>query len=309
MSNFFFHGLTPQKGVFFAIALAIVGVVAFFFLGIISSALYTGNWDFTVILTPNSESESGLMSIRIMQIFQTIGMFIFPAITMGLLASEKFRSFLGFNRVSSELLMLSILMMVLIIPGINLIASLNAKIPVPDWMYNMEQSAEQLIKALLLTEKPGLLLLNIFVVAVLPAIGEELFFRSLLQKYFCKITNSTLAGVVITSLIFSTIHLQFLGFFPRFLLGMIFGYLYVWTSTIWIPIAVHFVNNSLAVVVYFLIGKGVVPSNTETIGDLSDMWQLGIISLILSSAIIWLIWQRRATVQNQQSPSQASEGL
>jgi membrane protease YdiL (CAAX protease family) len=309
MNNFFFRDLTPQKGVFFAIALAIVGVVIFFFIGIIFSALYTGNWDLSVLLTPNYDSESGLMSIRIMQIFQTFGMFIFPAITMGLLASENFRSFLGFNRVSSELLGLSILMMILMIPGINLIASLNAKIPVPEWMYNMEQSAERLIKALLLTEKPGILFLNILVVAVLPAIGEELFFRSLLQKYFCKITNSVLAGVVITSLIFSAIHFQFLGFFPRFLLGMIFGYLYVWTGTIWIPIVVHFVNNCLAVVVYFLIGKGIVPSSTETIGDLSDMWQLGIISLVLSSAIIWLIWQRKVTTQNQQSPSRASEDL
>lgn len=309
MKNLFSISVSPTKGIFISILLALFGAVFFYFIGLISNALYTGSWDLATLISPSSNTQEGLMSIRIMQSFQTIGMFIFPALVMGLFTSESLSSYLGLRRFSREILLLSILMMIILIPGVNLIASLNSKIPVPDWMFNMEKSIESLVKALLQTEKLSILLLNIIVVAVLPAVGEELFFRGVLQKYFCKLTSSNLAGIVITSLFFSAIHIQFLGFIPRFLLGMVFGYLYLWSRSLWIPIVVHFVNNSLAVIVYYLIGKGIVPEETETIGNLSDLWQLGLLSLILSSVTIWLIWQRSVKFQNQQNLSPTSEGL
>lgn len=309
MKSTFTIRITPGKGIFIAILLSLFGAVLFYLIGLLSNAFYTGSWDLASLIAPSSNTAEGLMSIRIMQSFQTIGMFVFPAIVIGFLTSKSLSSFLGFRGFSKEILFLSILMMIIFIPGINLIASLNSEIPVPQWMIDMEKNIESLVKTLLQTEKPSILFLNLIVVAVLPAVGEELFFRGVLQKYLCKITKSTLAGIVITSLFFSAIHIQFLGFIPRFALGMVFGYLYVWSGSIWIPIVVHFVNNSLAVIVYFFIGKGIVPEETETIGNISDLWQLGLLSLILSSIIIWLIWKRRVKSQNQQSLSLASEDL
>lgn len=309
MKKLFAINFSAPKGIFSLFLLALFGLVLFYLIGLLANGLYSGIWDLAKLATPNSNTDEGLMSIRIMQSLQTIGMFIFPVIVMGLLSSESMSSFLGFNKFSNKTLLLSIIMMIILIPGINLLASLNLKIPVSDWMINMENNIEDIVKKMLSTEHISILFLNLLVVAVLPAVGEELFFRGVLQKYFCKVTNSTLAGIVVTSLIFSAIHMQFLGFIPRFALGMVFGYLYVWSGSIWIPIVVHFVNNSLAVVVYYFIGKGVIPAETETIGNLSDLWQLGVLSLILSSVIFWLIWQNRVKSQNQQSPSQAFEGL
>lgn len=256
-----------------------------------------GSWDFALILSTDISTPQGLMAIRIMQMFQTIGIFIFPSLVIAFLASEKPFGFLGFKAVSGRFILLSFLLMIVAIPGINLMASINAKVPLPEWMIEFEKTAENLIKTLLNTENPIILFINILMVAILPAIGEELFFRGVLQHYFRKISNSTFWGIVITALIFSAIHFQFQGFVPRFALGMIFGYLYVWTQSIWIPIAIHFVNNGLAVVIFYLISNGEIPAQTETIGELNVYWQLGVLSIIASAALTLLIYKERVKVE------------
>ncbi|MFP4555401.1 MAG: CPBP family intramembrane glutamic endopeptidase [Bacteroidales bacterium] len=304
-----FKDMSAARGIMLTLLLACIGFLVFLLLGIITVAILSGTWDPDMLTTFSTETALGLHSVRIMQMFQTAGLFVFPSVAIALLASNNSAKFLGFKKIPFNLLLLSIIMMVTFIPGINLIGSLNAEIPVPEWMINMEKSAEHLIKRLLITDNSGTLILNLFVVAVLPAIGEELLFRSVLQKYFCRLTGNVLVGIIITSLVFSAIHLQFLGFFPRFLLGMMFGYLYVWTGSIWAPIAVHFTNNGLAVFAYFFIGMGVIPKDSETIGEVSDMWQLGMLSLIAGGALLWLIWKNRTTHQDLPDPAQASEGL
>jgi hypothetical protein len=307
MYSNYLKNLSPQSGLLLSFILLFIGLLTFLFLGLVAAAAYSGNWDIFSHLTPISGTVEGLMSIRIMQMFQTIGMFIFPAVVLSLLVSQTPQKFLGLNRFKKSDLIISIAIMVLLIPGINLIASLNAEIPVPEWMHRMEQSAEELIKSLLITDNFRVFSFNLFVVAVLPAIGEELFFRSLLQKYFIKLTKSTTAGIIITSFLFSAIHFQFLGFIPRFLLGMVFGYLYVWTGSIKIPIIIHFVNNGIAVFLYYLVGLGKVPIDIENIGNNTQNWYIGFTSIAISSFLLWVIWNGR--VNNPVQPSQASEDL
>ncbi|MDD2195700.1 MAG: CPBP family intramembrane metalloprotease [Bacteroidales bacterium] len=307
MINHIRSRITPQKGIIFSFVFLTLGFILFLFMGAITAGLITGSWDIAQNLSPTSDTAGGLATIRIMQMFQTTGMFIFPAILIALLASKNPLSFLGFNQVNTKHMLLAIAMIAILLPGINLIASLNADISVPQWMIQMEESAEELMKRLLITDKYSVLALNLFMVAVLPAIGEELFFRSVLQKYFIKLTNNSAAGIIITSLIFSAIHMQFLGFIPRFILGVIFGYLYLWTGSIKIPILVHFVHNGLAVFLYYLVGVGVVPMDIENIGEPSHSWFLGIASLILSGFLLWTLWKDR--VRNQVLPDQTSEGL
>jgi membrane protease YdiL (CAAX protease family) len=101
--------------------------------------------------------------------------------------------------------------------------------------------------------------------------------------------------------------MQFLGFIPRFLLGMVFGYLYLWSGSIKVPMLVHFVNNGLAVLVYYLVGSGVVPMDIEDIGEPSQTLYLGFGSLVFAGLLLWLIWKNRVT--NRVQPAPTSEGL
>jgi hypothetical protein len=287
------NNISAPKAILITFGLALVGLFIFLFLGVLANAIIQGSISIDISASPNTSSPEGLLGIKILQMFQTIGIFLFPAIVISYMVSKKPFSFLGFSSASAKLFFLSVLLMVVFIPGINLIASLNAKIPMPSWMIDFEQQAEELIKAMLVTKDFSVFILNLFVVAVLPAIAEELFFRSVLQKLMIKWTRSIIVGIVLTAFLFSAIHMQFQGFIPRFLLGLVFGYLYIWSGSIWIPIAVHFANNATAVLIYYLMGLGSVTNSMDTVGNINDMWPLGLVSVLATSILAWIIWQNR----------------
>lgn len=269
--------------------LALIGVLLFMLLGGITTLWATEATSLSAALTTDYKTEQGLMGIRILQSFQTIGIFIFPSVALAFLVSNSPWDFLGFQKINIRLFLISSLFMLVSLPGINLLASLNALVPMPQWMLNMEQTAMEITNALLKTSSPFLLFLNIIIVAVLPALGEELFFRGIIQPYVCKTVKNTFWGILIASAFFSAIHLQFQGFIPRLLLGMMFGYLYVWSGSIWLPIAVHFINNAAATVLYYFVGLGSLPTTIESFGEIKGQWGIGLASIIAASALAWLV--------------------
>jgi len=99
------------------------------------------------------------------------------------------------------------------------------------------------------------LLIAIVIIGLIPAIGEELLFRGILQNLFFKGTQNIHIAILTSAFVFSAIHLQLYGFLPRFLLGVLFGYLYWWTHNLVFPIIAHLFNNSFALTVSFLYPK------------------------------------------------------
>lgn len=124
---------------------------------------------------------------------------------------------------------------------------LNRQIPLPYWASDMESSAGRLVQGLLVMESPWELAFTVLVVAILPALGEELVFRGVLQQALEKATGRPVAAIWIAALIFSAFHLQFAGLLPRLLLGAGLGYLFYWTGSLWAPIIAHFVINGVQV--------------------------------------------------------------
>lgn len=184
--------------------------------------------------------------------------------------------------------MLTTVIMISAIPLINLLAQLNTQIslpdfmsPIEDWMKQAEESAKQLTETFLRADTIADLLFNLFVIAVIPAIGEELLFRGVVQRLFAEWTRNKHAGIWISAIIFSAMHLQFFGFIPRMMLGVMFGYMLIWSGRMWIPITAHFVNNAVAVLVYFFIQKKQVSKDMETIGAEPGDWLYAVLSLIL----------------------------
>lgn len=155
-----------------------------------------------------------------------------------------------------------------------------------DWMLEMERKAEVITKAFLITDSFWVYLLNIFMVAILPAIGEELIFRGILQRSLVELTRSRWIGILLTAALFSAIHLQFQGFIPRFALGVAFGYLLEVTGSIWVPIVAHFFNNAIAATGYMFMGLGAADSRIENFGGLSDFWLVGVVSFVATSLLI-----------------------
>lgn len=131
------------------------------------------------------------------------------------------------------------------------------------WASAKEEQLRELTEYLTRFESIGGLLVGLIVIAVFPAIGEELVFRGLGQRMLHGITNNHHAGIWIAAFLFSFIHLQFYGFFPRFLLGALFGYIYYWSGNLWYPIFAHFVNNGFTLLMLYMYQQDVTELNVE----------------------------------------------
>ncbi|MCU0318006.1 MAG: CPBP family intramembrane metalloprotease [Amoebophilaceae bacterium] len=148
----------------------------------------------------------------------------------------------------------------------------NAVITLPHWLKTFEIWAQEKEAALqkittLLTTFRSLEELGgaIVVIGVIPAIGEELLFRGLVQKICHELTSNIHLAIGISAFIFSAIHLQFYGFLPRFLLGTLFGYIYWWTKDLLFPIAAHFFNNAFTLIILFLHQRGLIEQDIVTL--------------------------------------------
>jgi hypothetical protein len=159
---------------------------------------------------------------------------------------------------------------IVVMPFSSLLIEWNAQLKFPAFMAEFEKWAsqkEETLKGLTLYltnfQSVGEFLLGLLVVAVIPAIGEELLFRGLVQRKLSEFINVHLA-IWLTGIIFSAIHLQFYGFVPRMLLGVLFGYFYFWSGNLWLAIIGHFVNNAFTLSVIYFSNLNKIKVNIES---------------------------------------------
>lgn len=213
----------------------------------------------SVLLAANLNSLN-LETLRIVQIISSFGMFVVASVIYAKVESKNWIKFLSFKKVNPILLILTTAIMFSMAPLMEQINELNKSMVLPDalkeieiWMKLKEEQMAIMTKQLLLMDSMNIFLINILMLAIIPALGEELIFRACLQKIFVRWTGNYHIGIWITAIIFSAIHFQFYGFMPRMLLGALFGYLLVWSGNIWLPILAHFLNNGLAVVSAYIL--------------------------------------------------------
>ena len=211
--------------------------------------LAIGIWYFL----PNRDTTAGT---KWLQFLQTVATFLLPALAGAYLWSERPMQWLHLGKKPSwQELLASVVVMLLAIPGINLLSAWNQQMALPEcmsgieqWMRMQEDAASQLTEQFLQVSTVGGLLVNIGLMALLPAVAEELTFRGVVQGMF---TRNKHVAIWAAAAIFSFVHFQFYGFIPRMLLGAMFGYMLWWTGSLWVPMLMHFVNNCAAVVVAF----------------------------------------------------------
>jgi len=160
---------------------------------------------------------------------------------------------------------------------------LNQMLPLPAWADTMEEQTGDLIQTILVMESPLEFLFTLTIVAVIPAIGEELIFRGILQRRLEEIMQKPHLAILISALIFSFIHFQFAGFLPRVVLGLLLGYLYFWTRNLWVPILAHFVINGFQVTAAYFAKDKIEDLKVEELTELPA-------SQILITAAVSLIF-------------------
>lgn len=284
------YKLVPQPG---ASLVVLIGSYVFF---LCVFSLLGG-----VLLPRFSDLQKGM---RILYVLQAVFVFIMPAIIAAITATKLPAQLLAIQKPPRLMpVLLTMIVMLVSIPAMNHIIHWNQNISLPESMGGIEEKMHELetqaangVQILTQGTSVGTLIMSILIVGVMAGFSEELFFRGALQRILANTSLRAHAAVWLSAVIFSALHLQFFGFVPRLLLGAFFGYLLLWSGTLWLPVIAHIFNNTLATISSWLTERSGNDSNTlDTTGTDS-----GDIAIVIASALLTAfgIWVLRRNLRN-----------
>lgn len=240
-------------------------------------------------------------AVMALQTFSTPIPFIAASFFFWVVIEKQAINSFSFQEVKPPIFILVAILVIIFMFFDALIIEWNQGIVFPEslrgiekWMKKSEESAGELTKFLTDFKTPSQLIVAMIVVAVLAGISEELLFRGVLQNITLRAFGNPHIAIWFAAFVFSFIHFQFYGFFPRMLLGALFGYLYYWTKNIWVPIFAHFVNNGFTLLMAYLYSTKAVEVNIEDTKSVPLSMALG--SLLLTAIFLRWFWMRRVIV-------------
>ncbi len=303
-----FRSMRPLPQLMFAIFVVLVSFLVLMILSLVVAIPFFGlDALFNMAAMGDLSNPEGIKFLKYLQVVQSFGIFIIPPFILAWLYHGNVPEYLNLNKpVEFASILLVFILIFIAAPFINFVGELNGNMRFPEWMAgienwmkNAEEQAEMLTKAFLKVDNLGGLFFNLFMIAVLPAVGEELLFRGVIQRIFINWTKNAHWGIWISAILFSALHLQFYGFVPRMLLGVAFGYMLVWSGSMWLPVAAHFFNNGIAVVAMYLIDKGLLNPEIETYGTTSESYYSVAISVVLIAVFMIMIKRQNETKESQ----------
>ncbi|MCK9412139.1 MAG: CPBP family intramembrane metalloprotease [Prolixibacteraceae bacterium] len=308
----FLRDSTPFTQVLFTLIMILMGGILVSMVGFLVCRIGLGiSFDELSGMLNNVSDPANVGLLKFFQVLQSLGMFILPPVLIAYSLDDKPFQFLQLS-AKPDWKMLGVVCGVILVSGpvIEWVSLLNQHLVLPSWLGSLEKwmrssedQANEITKAFLTTKSIGGLLGNLFIVAVLPAIGEELLFRGVLQNLIKKMTGSSHWGIWITAILFSALHLQFFGFLPRLLLGALFGYLLEWTGTLWLPIIAHFINNAAGVIIFFVTGEGLEPDKAETSLFNNSTFYFAVVSSVLVWLLLRCIYMKREENKTASNPA------
>jgi membrane protease YdiL (CAAX protease family) len=251
------NGMRPFPMLIFSSVIVITVGLIFQLFGMITAAPLFGIRITEIFSLDPSADQQHLNALKYIQVIGALGTFIFSSFLLSFLYTGSWTKYFTFRiRLSGSLLILVVLIIIAGLPFINFLTELNMKMSLPfeqveTLLRNLEEETEALMMQLIRAENVFGLMVNLFMIAVIPAIGEELVFRGLLQRHFTEWFKNGHLAILVTSIIFSLVHFQLFSFLPRFFLGIILGYFLYYGKSIWYPVIGHFVNNGIGVVFYY----------------------------------------------------------
>jgi uncharacterized protein len=285
----------------FLLSVGVILICAVLFT-IISMMVATSIYGVSMLEMPNIiEDLDNPLTIEMLKLIQTIsaiGTFIVPAVLLAYFFSTQPANYLGLDKKAMPTsYLLIVVLMVVALPFINYLGELNSRMSLPEWMSglenwmkNSEEKAAQLTEKFLVMNTTGEFLYAFVMIALLPGIGEELMFRGIVQRIFSEWFKNVHTGIFVSAILFSAMHVQFYGFIPRMLLGMMLGYLYVWSGSLWLPILAHLANNGTAVILFYFFQKDMMSLNPDEIGTQNDYGTV-LVSIVLTGAILWFVYR------------------
>ena len=240
-----------------------------------------------------------ILMMKIGQGISSAMMFIAPPVILYLITRTQPMKQLGFRKPAKGwMLLIGVALTFVSLPLTNILGTWNENMnlgpaleTLESLLKQMEDMAADLTQRMMEVDTIWGLLGNLLVIALIPAIGEELTFRGVLQQSLTKRMNVHVA-VFLSAFIFSFIHFQFYGFLPRMFIGLLLGYMFYYSGSLWTSILMHFINNATAVVVSYLDYHNYINADWEHFGSTSNIAVL-ITSLVLTVGLIWIVAKKQ----------------
>lgn len=238
---------------------------------------------------------SKLLILKLFLLVSSVVTFLLPSLVLQRIENRYlYFPYSGWKDYKMYVLILSFL--ISFVPVMSKVGEWNMQMRLPEslaelesWMQLKENQMSRQISVIAMDGSWSGLLMNTVVLAIVPAVCEEYFFRGSLQGIFFRWFSNAHVAIWLVAFIFSAIHVQFYGFFPRMILGVFFGYMLVWSGNIALPIFAHFVNNfSITLLAFWYTRQGKTYEDLQSIDSYSIFLYLG--SMIASGFIVWLFY-------------------
>ena len=277
-----------------------VGSLVFTGLAFIISSVVWGMDTTQLAMSGYSETTAQISILKIVQFASQLSIFVVPPMALWFIMRKDNPNYLCLSKAPSFMhILLVISLFIVFVPFLEYTIVWNEAMSLgtyfgdlEQWMRNSQDVNDQMTTRFLAGTSVSTLVVNLIIMALMPAIGEELLFRGVLMNWFSKVFSNIHINILITAIIFSAIHMQFYGFIPRMLLGMLLGYSVYWTRSLWAPIILHFINNGITVVTIYYYN---VNNPEEDIKDLatSSTDAMVMMSVALSAFVLWMFYKNR----------------
>ncbi|MBX0292520.1 CPBP family intramembrane metalloprotease [Hymenobacter sp. HSC-4F20] len=226
------------------------------------------------------------------------------ALALAALTGNKLADyFLPRRPVPAGWLLLAGLLIIVSLPAMSGLIAWNASLDLPEWALDKEEQAKAILKVLTNFSSPLRFVVALLVMAVVPAVSEELFFRGVLQRNLVQWAGQH-AGIWLAAAIFSAIHLQFQGFIPRFVLGLVLGYLYEWSGNILVPMTAHFTQNAFQLVLLYAQQRQWSAADFDPDSTEAMPWYWVLLSLVACTAGMWYLYRQMQQPRPDELPTQ-----
>lgn len=279
-----------------------IALASFFIVGLIGTVILgrMAGMGLTEMSEPSKwdySKDGTIFLLRGMQVVQFVALFLIPVFLCAWLFSTDSKKYLGLKKPSSaSYFIVGVGVMLLAIPATIFIGELNRNMQFPsgiaNWIKKSEDGATKIEQALLSKHTIKDLFINLVCIAGLAAVGEELLFRGMAQRLLIKMFKSPWAGIVVAAILFSAIHMQFYGFLPRLVLGILLGIIYWYSGSLWVAMLAHFAYDAFLIIVIYFSPEMQHDENTAKLSGMALM--AAVSTALVIAGIGWM--KKKSTV-------------
>lgn len=245
-------------------------------------------------------------AVLMMQFLMSLFAFTVPPLLFAYAAHPSLLAYLGLRPPGkSGHWLLSAL---LILSALPIMLAMTAWLQQYDFGESVKKAQEQndnLMKGLMKMNNIGDFLKAFVVLAILPAVGEELFFRGIVMRLGAKIIRVPVIYIILSAVLFAWAHSNIYGLPAIFMAGLILGSIYYLTGSIWCSILAHLINNGLQIVLMFMANDNATIKGMTESNDVP--WQFLVIGIPIFLITSYLLWKSRTPLPANWSDDYAGE--